>query len=347
MSRRVRTLIPGVVILAILVVLAATLPVPYVVLSPGPTLNTLGTYQTTGGDQQIIAIKGKQANKTTGNLNLTTVQSTVGRITAFQALLGWIKGDEIVVPRETIYPPGVSQDQVNQQDAQDFSDSQNSAEAAAFCELGYPKGFGVLATSNSITPKGALQVGDELVSFGGTALTDSDSLSKAESAHKAGDQVTLQIKRLGAAKTVTVTLNPPAQGSTKPTIGIAAGQTCFASFQVDVGLNDQIGGPSAGLMFALGIMEKVGTGDITGGKFIAGTGTIDATGKVGPIGGIQLKMIAARRAGASVFLAPVDNCTDVRGNVPKGLEVVKVSSLHDAVTALQQIKAGQHPAGCG
>ncbi len=347
MSRRVRTLIPGVVILAVLIVLAATLPVPYVVLSPGPTLNTLGTYRTSGGEQQVIVIKGKQTNKTSGNLNLTTVQSTVGRITSFQALLGWLKGDEIVVPRETIYPPGVSQEQVNQQDAQDFSDSQNSAEAAAFCELGYPHGFGVVATSDSIQPKGALEVGDQLLSFDGSDLTDSDSLTKAEATHQAGDKVTLQIKRLGAVKTVQVTLNAPSKGSTHPTIGIAAGQTCFATFQVDLGLNDQIGGPSAGMMFALGIMEKVGTADLTGGKFIAGTGTIDTAGKVGPIGGIQLKMIAARRAGASVFLAPVDNCADVRGNVPKGLEVVKVSTLHDAVSALQQIKSGQRPAGCG
>jgi PDZ domain-containing protein len=116
---------------------------------------------------------------------------------------------------------------------------------------------------------------------------------------------------------------------------------------VTLGLNNSIGGPSAGLMFALGIMDKVGDENITQGRFIAGTGTIDPSGKVGPIGGIQLKMIAARRAGATVFLAPESNCAEVRGNVPKGLEVVKVATLHGAVTDLNQIKSGQHPAGCG
>jgi Lon-like protease len=336
-----------VIILVVLIVLAAALPVPYVILSPGPTLNTLGTYQVSGASKDIILISGRHANATSGHLNLTTVQSTVGRITAFQALAGWIKHDEVVVPRETIYPPGVSEDQVNEQDTQDFTESQDSAEAAAFCELGYPKGFGVLAVTSAVKPKGAVQVGDQLLALDGTPLNDAASLTKAEQSHRAGDTVKITLKRLGKPLTVSVVLNPPAPNSKNPTIGIAAGPTCFATFGVTLGLNESIGGPSAGLMFALGIMEKVGTRDLTGGRFIAGTGTIDPNGNVGPIGGIALKMIAARRAGASVFLAPTRNCPDVRGNVPKGLQVVQVSTLHGAVDALKQIETGQHPESCG
>jgi PDZ domain-containing protein len=346
-SRRARTLIPGVVILAILIILAATLPVPYVVLSPGPTLNTLGTYETPKGSRDVITITGRESNKTSGNLNLTTVESTVGRISAFQALMGWIRHDEVVVPRETIYPPGVSQKDVDRQDAQDFSDSQNSAIAAAFCELGYPRGFGVLAVSSEVKPKGALQVGDQLLTLAGEPVTDLASLLKVEQKHKAGDTVEVGIKRLGEPMTVSVVLNPPVGKATNPTIGIIPGQTCFATYKVTLGLNNSIGGPSAGLMFALGIMDKVGDTNITQGRFIAGTGTIDPAGKVGPIGGIQLKMIAARRAGATVFLAPESNCADVHDNIPTGLEVVKVSTLRGAVTDLEQIKSGQHPAGCG
>jgi PDZ domain-containing protein len=337
-----------VVILAVLVILAASLPVPYVILSPGPTLNTLGAYNDENGQTvEIIALDGRTANPTSGNLNLTTVRSTVGRISVFQALLGWLKHDEIVVPRETLYPPGVSEEQVNEQDAEDFTDSQNSAMAAAFCELGYPQGLGVLATTTAINPKGALLVNDQLISFANIPLTDAQSLVDAEAKFKPGDSVQLGIKRLGRAMTVTIVLNPPTSSANNPTIGIIPGPSCFADFEVKIGLNDAIGGPSAGMMFALGIIEKVGPSDLTGGRFIAGTGTIDSTGKVGPIGGIQLKMIAARRAGATVFLAPADNCADVRGNVPRGLEVVKVSTLHEAVSALQAIKAGQHPLGCG
>ena len=113
-----------------------------------------------------------------------------------------------------------------------------------------------------------------------------------------------------------------------------------------LGLANQIGGPSAGLMFALGIIDKIGTEDLTGGKFIAGTGTIDEKGKVGPIGGIQLKMIAAHNKGATVFLAPAGNCGDVRKATPSGLQVVKVSTLHEAVQDLLDIQKGVSVPGC-
>jgi PDZ domain-containing protein len=141
-------------------------------------------------------------------------------------------------------------------------------------------------------------------------------------------------------------LSAPQQGHKGARIGIAVGEECFAPFQVDLGLGDQIGGPSAGLMFALGIMDKVGTVDLTKGTYIAGTGEIQPDGKVLPIGGIQLKMIAARRAGASVFLAPADNCSDVRGATPKGLNVIKVSSLHDAAQDLVDVQSGKPVAHC-
>jgi PDZ domain-containing protein len=119
-----------------------------------------------------------------------------------------------------------------------------------------------------------------------------------------------------------------------------------APFQVDLGLADQIGGPSGGLMFALGIIDKVGPTDLTKGLHVAGTGTIDPTGAVGAIGGIQLKMIAAQRAGATVFLAPASNCTDVRGNIPNKLNVVKVDTLHSAVSDLLALQQGKDVPHC-
>ncbi len=120
-------------------------------------------------------------------------------------------------------------------------------------------------------------------------------------------------------------------------MGVSVSTECVAPFSVDLALADQIGGPSGGLMFALGIIDKVGSVDLTDGKKIAGTGTIDSTGAVGAIGGIQLKMIAASRAGASVFLAPASNCADVRGHIPRGLQVVKVDTLHAAIQDLAAV----------
>jgi PDZ domain-containing protein len=129
-------------------------------------------------------------------------------------------------------------------------------------------------------------------------------------------------------------------------IGITVSPGCFAPFEVDLGLANQIGGPSAGLMFALGIIDKVGPANLTSGRFIAGTGEIRPDGTVAPIGGIQLKMIAARRAGATIFLAPSDNCNDVSGAIPRGLSVVKVSNLHQAVQDLGALQKGQAVPHC-
>jgi PDZ domain-containing protein len=326
-----------------LLFVAILMPVPYVVLSPGPTLNTLGT-----DDQNrvIIVLKGRQARATTGNLNLTTVDITTGRVTAFQALAGWLQHDRVVVPRSAIYPPGQSQQQINQEDTEQFASSQDNATAAAFCELGYPRGFGVLNVDANAGAKNLLKAFDQLISLDGTSVDSATKLTAALANRKPGDKVTVAFKRSGKPMTATIALSPPLKGQTGARIGITVGAECFAPFEVDLGLGDQIGGPSAGLMFALGIMNKVGTTDLTKGAFIAGTGEIQPDGKVLPIGGIQLKMIAARRAGATVFLAPQDNCADVRGATPKGLNVIKVASLHQAVQDLVDVQNGKPVAHC-
>lgn len=101
-----------------------------------------------------------------------------------------------------------------------------------------------------------------------------------------------------------------------------------------------IGGPSAGLMFALGIIDKVLPEDLTGGRIIAGTGEITIDGKVGPIGGISQKLVGAKKAGAKVFLTPEGNCHDAVKTVPKGLRLIKASTLHEALGALRALRDG-------
>lgn len=342
MSRRVRTLLIGGILFIVLALVAVALPVPYVVLGPGPTINTLGSY----GSERVLVISGKKPNAVTGHLNLTTVSVSTGRISAFEALSGWLAGDRVVVPRETIYPPGQSQQQVQQQDAEQFSDSQTSAQGAAFCQLKYPRYFGVLGVSNLLKPAGALKLGDRLTSLDGKAVDTATALQAVLATLTPGRPATVVVTRASVVTTVHVTLQKPAPGSKGARIGISVADTCFAPYDVKIGLNDDIGGPSAGMMFALGILDEVGPTDLTGGRFIAGTGTIDLTGNVGAIGGIQLKMIAARRAGATLFLAPAANCADVRGNIPKGLTVAKVSTLSQALQVLASVKAGHPVTSC-
>ncbi|MCW2604864.1 MAG: Endopeptidase La [Pseudonocardiales bacterium] len=343
MSRRVRTLAASAVLLLVLVVLAATLRVPYVILGPGPTYNTLGADD---AGAPIIAIDGRSPNDTSGNLNLTTVSVRSQNVTVFEAIKGWLAGDRVVVPRETVYPPGRSTEEVNKSNTQDFVNSQDSAQTAAFCELGYPDGLGVSSISAGSLAAGVLQVGDVLLTINGAGVGDIASLTALLSGTTPGQVADVGIARVGVESTVKVTLVAAADGSTGGRLGISVSTGCHAPFKVDLGLANSIGGPSAGLMFALGIIDMVGDTDLTGGKFIAGTGTITAAGQVGPIGGIPLKMIAAKRAGATVFLAPADNCGEVRGNTPDGLTVIRVDTLHGAIEDLKDLQDGGQITTC-
>lgn len=341
LSRRVRTLVIASVLFVVLFALALTMPVPYVILSPGPTYNTIGLAR----GSQVIVIEGRTPRQTSGHLNMTTVSISNGSVTAAEALAAWLKHDEVVVPKSTVYPPGQTQQQTNEQNAQEFTQSQNSATAAALCQLGYPKGFGIIDVSPDGPSHGILEPGDRFISVGGEPVTSRAQLDSVLGAHKPGDQVMVVVDRRGQTARLNVTLGSSPNVAGQAYLGVVPDNTCLAPFTVTIHLSD-IGGPSAGLMFALGILDKVGGTDLTGGKFIAGTGTIDASGKVGVIGGIQLKMIAARRHGATVFLAPAGNCGDVRGATPSGLRVVKVTTLNDAVSDLMKIQEGQPVPSC-
>ena len=128
-------------------------------------------------------------------------------------------------------------------------------------------------------------------------------------------------------------------------VGVSVLTAPWAPFTIDFNLAN-IGGPSAGLMFSLAVIDKLTTGDLNGSKFIAGTGTIETDGKVGPIGGITHKMLAAREAGATVFLVPADNCEEAKSDPQDGLEMIRVESLESAVGALETVSAGGEPPRC-
>ncbi len=350
LSRRVRTLIVCGGLFALLLILTMTLPVPYVILSPGPTCNTLQTCP--GESQQIIQVVGHRTLQTSGNLNLTTVSYSTSRLTVFDALRAWIAGDEAVVPRSALFPPGQTTQQVNTENTNEFSASQDDAVVAAACALGYKKAFGVLSVIDKGPSQGILRPGDVLQTVDGKAVDAYPRLKAILSAEKPGTSVRVTFVRntsptAGTRHAVTVKLGAPPKGSPGASMGITVPQTpqCLAPYEVNLGLNDEIGGPSAGMMFALGIIDKVSE-DLTKGRFIAGTGTISPNGAVGPIGGIQLKMIAARRAGATLFLAPAGNCSDVTGAIPSGLQVVKVSTLRGAIDALRASAKGQPVPSC-
>ena len=301
-SHRLATLlIAGACVLAGLVVAAVT-TVPYVALTPGPTLNTLGKLS----GKELIQISDKRTYPTAGNLNLVTVSYTGGPNTdfnIFSALRAWLTPDDAVVPASEIYSPGQTQQQVVQQDTQEMVGSQQDATAAALCflHIKFKVIDKVVSTAKGTPAYGVLQPGDEITAVDGTPVDCRHNVVTMIRDRKPGAPVTLTIDRKGVTKTIRLATKDV---DGQPVVGVApAAPTYVFPFPVKINLPN-IGGPSAGLMFALGIIDKLTPDNLTGGRFIAGTGEISPAGAIEPIGGIQQKMAGARSAGATIFLTP-------------------------------------------
>ena len=244
----------------------------------------------------------------------------------------WLDPSKAVVPLTAIFPTDESADDRAAQTTAQMVNSQHDAVAAALTNLGYNvyAGVEVEVITETSPATGILQLKDLILSVNGTALTEVQSLRDALQANGTGKPAVLRIARNGVLSSVEVT---PVDNAGKAVIGIGAQANYSFPFDVSIRLDD-VGGPSAGMMFALGIIDKLTPGDLTSGHHFAGTGTITAPGAVGPIGGIRQKLYGAQRAGAQYFLAPAGNCAEVVGYVPSGLYVFKVSTLSDALTAL-------------
>lgn len=340
MRRQATTLLASAGLAVVLFFVGFFLPVPYVRLVPGPVTDTLGS--SAGGP--LITVKGHPTAPAKGRIYLVTVGEFGGpgkNLPALSVITGWWNTTDAVVPTRLLYPPKVTSKQVEQQDAADMANSQEEAKIAALRYLGYPlkPGVDVAAINPTSSAKGKLKVDDVIVGVDATNVTNSQQLLDVAKAHKVGDQITVHVNRNGQALDVPVTLQAPRAGSTTPSIGIEVVDSFTKPFEIDIDLNN-VGGPSAGMAFALGIIDKLTDGNLTGGRTIAGTGTIDASGNVGAIGGVQQKMAGARKAGATVFLVPKDNCAEALQAVPRGLRLVKVSTLSGAVAAIKQISGG-------
>jgi PDZ domain-containing protein len=340
-NRRTWTLLTSVVLVVAFGLAGAFVQVPYVALGPGPTYDTLGA----DGGTPVIRIDGHQTFPTSGHLNMTTV-SVTDQISLFGALGLWASGHYALSPRDLYFPPNKTEQQVQQENTQEFTDSETSAESAALHYLGYPMKVVAGQIVRGSPADGVLATGDRLLAANGHPVTDPPSLQAALANTRPGDRVEIGFQHGNdPERTAIVQLVRHPQGQLQGFLGVAAVERPDVNFHVSISLAD-VGGPSAGLMFALGIVDKLTPGDLDGGRFVAGTGEIDGQGKVLPIGGIQFKMAAARQAGATTFLVPSDNCTEAKAQVPDGLQLVRVASLDDAVKALDAMHAGKVPASC-
>jgi PDZ domain-containing protein len=343
MSRRAVTLIFASVLILVLGMVGAFIPVPYVALRPGPTTDTLGRL----GKAPLIQITGARTYPSTGHLNFVTVAYQGGpgnRIDLFTALRGWLDPDVAIVPEEAIFPKNVSTKKVEQENTQEMASSQEAATAAALHELNMPTTTTVVVDSvqQGMPAAAKLRPGDEIVAIDGKKIKQVPEASTMISGHKAGETVKFTIRRGGKETPVDVTTIASTDKTTagRPVVGVILREKFQFPVTVKISVGD-VGGPSAGLMFSLGIYDKLTPQELTGGKFIAGTGTITPEGQVGPIGGIQQKMVAARHAGATIFLTPTQNCGDAVASAPKGLRLVRVDTMHGALQALGALHTGQ------
>jgi PDZ domain-containing protein len=331
----------GVGIAGILVL--SLLPSPYAIEQPGPVFNTLGEVRVDDATVPLISVPGQKTYPTEGALDMLTVNvlgSPEQHANWFEIVSAWADPSKAVVPLDSVYPPGETVKQSNEQSAIDMQNSQKDAIAASLTELGYtfPSTLTVAAFSLNSPSDGILEEGDQITAVNGVKPTDVTQLRSIISANGTAKPVSLAIVRAGAARTVAVTPIPNPEDGGKAIVGIVVGADYDFPFDVKIQL-ENVGGPSAGMMFALGIIDKLTPGLLNGGEKVAGTGTITADGQVGPIGGIRQKLYGARNEGASFFLAPESNCDDVTGHIPAGLTVFAVSTLSQALAALEVVAA--------
>ncbi|HIW91346.1 MAG TPA: PDZ domain-containing protein [Candidatus Corynebacterium avicola] len=355
-------MVPVIVLAALLAVPSVPgtdidLTVPYAAEGEGPTYDTLGEVDGT----PVVDITGTQADleETSGQLNMTTV-AVRSQLSLAEAMRRWLATDDTLVPVEQVIPSDSTPEEVAEQNAQAFAASESNATVAAMSYLDRPLETTVYELSEGAPADGVLRENDVITAVDGTGVTVPADVAEIVAEHEPGDEVELTVRRGAEEETEKVTLGEVPE-ELKDTSGTAEdagasegaylGVTMVAQpagdLKVRYNLKD-IGGPSAGLMFSMAVVDKLSPGEMTGGKFVAGTGTISASGSVGAIGGITHKIDAAQHAGAEVFLVPEGNCEEASSRDYDGdIDLLKVDSLEGAVDALEAYNEGEDAPTCG
>ena len=346
--RRLRRAVAAGTFVLVVVLIAAVflVPVNAVIEAPGPTWNVLDNGKS--ADQDVLKVSGTETYPTEGALRMTTV-SVSGcpgyPVTTADLIAAWISSDRRIVDRNEVCPQDQSAQQVEETGKAQMTASQDSAVIAALIETGMAGAMHLTVTEVIEQQTSTeIQAGDVLETItpeGGeaTTITSFSQLRELMTTIPEGTRVTLGVNRGEQQTTAALTTIAPQEGTTGSLLGLSLKISVDSTVEASFGLSD-VGGPSAGMMFALGVVDEITPGSLTGGKDISGTGTINMDGQVGPIGGIQQKMAGARNSGSRFFLAPASNCDEVRGHEPEGMQVFAVSTLHEAVTATEAIASG-------
>ena len=320
--------------------IALAVPLPYASYSPGPTFDVLGKDE---NQAEVIQVDGHQAYYDKGQLRFTTVvaSSNGQKLRLGDALSRWVDPDKAVVPYDVVHPADQTAEQEEAEGAVQMTTSQDTAKAVALKEMGIdvPTAVQVAAVNAEGPAKDKLLVRDVFKEVDGEPVTDADQIVAAVKKHK--DLSNVEFRILRDKKELTVRVKPVLEKDTVR-VGVTLGLGYEFPFDVQLRVDPNVGGPSAGLMFSLAIYDTLTPGSLTGGGVVAGTGELAPDGKVGPIGGIAQKIAGAQEAGAELFFVPQANCPDVQGLDPD-LRLVKATTMHEARQALEKW-AGDHDA---
>lgn len=317
------------------VVSAALIRVPYFLLSPGSVRDT----------QKVIRVDDARSFDNPGEIAFATV--SLQRATALGAALGWLDDSVDVVDEDKILG-GQSEKQNRQENMRDMTDSKQVATAVALKRLGYDvtttgTGAAVVAVAQSTPAEGLLNPGDVVVGADHNEVHLAEDLVAAIGSHKPGEQIELEVQRAGegATKRILVVLASRPNEPDKALLGVSSvTRDLQFHFPIDVSIDSgDVSGPSAGLAFTLGVMDRLVPQSLTGGLKVATTGTIDTRGNVGPVGGVQQKTIAVRRAGVDLFLVPRSEYDEAK-KYAGDMRVEPVDTLDDALKVLATVGGG-------
>lgn len=319
---------------------SVSLTVPYAAQGAGPMFDTLGEI----AGEPVVRIDGAETDSTDGTLNMTTV-SVRTNMTLPQAFGRWIATDDTLVPVEQVLPADLSDDEIRELNKRAFVASEASATVAAMRHLGRPTEVVVHDIVEDSAAAGLLEPDDVILAANGRQVTQPGQVQEVVRSLQPGDRLELVVRRAGTEHTVAVALGADPDEDGKALLGVV--MTSAPSGGIDVTYNLQdVGGPSAGMIFALAVIDKLSPGELTGGHVVAGTGTINDDGEVGPIGGITHKIASARNANVELFLAPEGNCADAARSNAGDMVVASVANLDDAIAAMENFTAGREVKSC-
>lgn len=312
-----------------------TLTVPYAAEGPGPVVDTLGEVDGT----KVVDVEAPETFDTTGELSMTTV-SVRTNMTLAQALGRWMFTDDTIVPIDTVIPQDMSDEDVQEANQQAFIQSESAATLAAMDYLQLPVKIQVAQVLDDMPAADVVELNDIITGVDGEEVSDPVKVQELIQAKQPGDDIELTLDRGGKEVTETVELGENPHQSGSALLGVSMLTVPDNDVEVDYNLQD-IGGPSAGMMFSLAVIDKLSPGDLNGGKRVAGTGTIGEDGAIGPIGGIVHKVGAAAEQGSELFLAPAQNCAEAVSRDHGGMVVASVETLDDAISTMEDFAAGK------